>query len=208
MNTRVGLLGAIGILSLVGMAGACSSDDSSGGGGSGGSGAGGTGGFAATGNVGATGGTGNVGASGGTGGGGGSDPCAADDNNALTTVGCNGASIGAQADNAYGGKCTPDANFGQGTCTDPTNICDAFDETLGGICVVECTSGGTYVSTGGCPAGSRCFDFGTVAFCYPDCADENDCGTGVCDSEGACSSPFPPDDAGTGDGGVSDASAD
>ncbi len=201
---RMGLslvtLGAVAALS----SGACSSDES-GGGGSGGTGATGTGGFGATGNVSGTGGSG-TGATSGTGGTGGgtADPCAADENSADTTVACNGPAIGAQPDNAYGGKCTPDGSDGQGSCTDPTNICDSFEVALGGICVVECTPGGTYVSTGGCPKGSRCFDFSGVAYCYPDCGDETGCGTGVCDGDGACSSPFPPDP----DGGVGDASTD
>ena len=186
---------------------ACSSDEGGSKASSGGSGGatGGSGGQSGSG--GSTGGSG--GATGGSAGTGGSaDTCAADETNAVSTLGCNGSMIGAQADNAYGGKCTPDENDPQGSCSDSSLVCDYYDATLVGICVQECTPGATYVSTGGCPSGSRCFDFGTVAYCYPDCSSGTDCGTGVCDEDGACSSEIPPDTDGGTDAGASDASTD
>lgn len=118
------------------------------------------------------------------------DPCSADEEGALDTVGCNGAPLGASvAANAFAGGCTAD-DTDQGSCATAGDVCDAVDS--GGLCVRPCVSGGTYVSTGGCPMGSRCFDFGTDegAFCYPDCATDADCVHGVCDEEGACIAPI------------------
>lgn len=202
MNLRLASVLFLGAACVIATA-SCSSDDekSSSTGGSGGT-------AASGGSAGSAGFAGGVGGTGGT-----TDPCASDESSALSTVGCNGAKPGAQPDDEYGGKCTPDANSDQGSCKDANHICDYYDVNLGGICVVECTPGATYVSTGGCPAGSRCFDFGDIALCYPDCTGASDCGTGVCDDEGACSSELPPDtdggtDAGGTDAGASDASGD
>lgn len=144
------------------------------------------------------------------------DACEATDTNAIDTVGCNGAVPGPQADNAHGGNCTPSDASPQGSCTDPTHFCDGEAGGVG-VCIAACTpSTLTYVSTGGCPTGSRCFDFGGEAYCYTDCNSGTDCASGACDGEGSCvgtaaptpdagpppprpdSGPAPTADAGTG----------
>ena len=120
----------------------------------------------------------------------GSDPCATDEETAGAAVGCNGAFGGPAADNAFGGACDVGAED-RGTCTDLTAYCDDADDDARGQCLVPCTpTSPTYVSTGGCPTGSRCFDFGDGdAWCYPDCTAHTDCPSGLCGYDGTCLDP-------------------
>ncbi len=106
-RSRLALISALAVaLAFIG----CSSDDEKSSPGTGGSaGAGGSSGGGGGGSSG-TGGGGTAGSGGST------DKCAADDTNAASTLGCNGAKPGAQADDTLGGKCTPDGADGQGSC--------------------------------------------------------------------------------------------
>jgi len=140
--------------------------------------------------------------------GGPADPCAASDSNPETTVGCNGDLIGpGAADNEFGGRCTPDpAEMDPaGSCTDTNAYCWADVGATEGICLELCEPGGTYVTTGGCPAGARCFTFDTdYALCFADCTMDSDCSTNNCDGEGSCVEPTGSAmDGGTPDGGPS-----
>jgi hypothetical protein len=60
-----------------------------------------------------------------------------------------------------------------------------------GICVVRCPRAATYISTGGCPMGFRCFTLGDeLAVCFRDCDAMHPCPTGYeCDAEGSCVRP-------------------
>jgi hypothetical protein len=136
------------------------------------------------------------------------DPCAADEE-PRSTVGCNGGILGAaRAPNSFGGLCTPSADPAtdpSGSCTDANAVC--WGGGGEGICVTLCEpSAGTYVSTGGCPTGSRCFDLVEAGLCFPDCNTGADCASGRCDGEGSCVEPEgePPPDGGVPatDGGV------
>ena len=155
----------------------------------------------------------------------GNDPCAADTDHASDTIGCNGDVLGpAIADGAFGGRCTvPDPEDARGTCTDENAICMFAEDGMPGYCTLECDrpTGTPYVSTGGCPSGSRCFELDIpdpIGYCFTDCEAQEDClgeAAGYwCDIDGACEPPPPPadadagvpDDAGTDlDGGVADA---
>lgn len=116
-----------------------------------------------------------------------SDPCASED--ALSTVGCNGAPLGPfQPANEFGGRCDPSADVPQGSCNSPGAICGGAPGGVG-YCVIPCDSAATYVSTGGCPRGSRCFLLSESSICFPDCTSGADCVTGSCDDEGSCTSP-------------------
>lgn len=126
-----------------------------------------------------------------------SDPCSATEDNATSTLGCNGGfASGAYAANAPGGACTvmmdAEGNLGPGTCTTANAYCvPANDGDRMGVCVIDCTemAGTTYVSNGGCPRGFRCFNFGTEggASCYRDCNGANACPSGeMCDEDGSC----------------------
>lgn len=116
-----------------------------------------------------------------------SDPCASED--ALSTVGCNGAPLGPfQPANEFGGRCDPSADVAQGSCNSTSAICGGNPGGVG-LCVLPCDSAATYVSTGGCPSGSRCFLLSGGSICFPDCTSGADCVTGACDDEGSCTSP-------------------
>jgi len=137
-----------------------------------------------------------------------SDPCAADNMSASSTAGCNGGLLGPQPDNQFGGQCTPgDDMTPEGSCTGAAAYCWG-DTTVapGGVCLVPCTPGDTYVSTSDCPTGSRCFTLdaaGGVALCFPDCMGPTDCSGGTCDGEASCVGGG--DGPATSDGGVPDA---
>jgi hypothetical protein len=129
---------------------------------------------------------------------GGVDPCAADTEDPASTVGCNGPPPGAPEPDTIDGTCTPDGETppGPGTCTPTrgaTPVCVPDVSVPGtGRCVYECPVSTTYVSTGGCPAGSRCFDLGGYGRCYRDCRSDEDCAADeTCDSEGSCTRPPP-----------------
>lgn len=105
------------------------------------------------------------------------DSCATD--NPLTTLDCNGGVVTAASSNAPGGTCAM-TTTARGSCFNADAVCDS-------LCLLPCTPGGTYVSTGGCASGSRCFNLGGgEAFCYPICRDDGDCAVGECDPNGAC----------------------
>lgn len=150
----------------------------------------------------------------------GSDPCVADSESASDTIGCNGTILGPSVpDNAFGGRCTiVDPEDATGTCTEPDNFCFVAVDGMPGYCSKECPrpEGTAYVSTGGCPSGSRCFELQTtdpIGQCFVDCEVQEDClsvGEGYwCDSDGSCEPPPPPaeEDAGIPevDGSVTDA---
>ncbi len=125
------------------------------------------------------------------------DPCAETETGAAAaaTLGCNGPVGGpTRAANAQGGTCTMDS------CTDARSTCRAD-----GYCQVACTPGMLYVSTGGCPSGSRCFPTGGGAgLCFLDCNTAADCPIpgSTCDAEFSCIPPAAmPIDAGAVDGG-------
>lgn len=142
-------------------------------------------------------------------GGGSGDVCAATDGNPTSTVGCNGGILGAaRAPNGFAGLCTVgDDTNPAGSCTNPNGVC--WGAAGGqGICLTTCTpSGSTYISTGGCPTGSRCFDLTDaigVALCFPDCSSASDCASNSCDGEGSC---VEPDEEPLPDGGAGDPDA-
>jgi hypothetical protein len=101
------------------------------------------------------------------------------------------------ADDEFAGACTPDPSSDpdglplQGSCAASTDRC-AFVPGETGICVRQCEPATTYVSTGDCPSGSRCFTVDAAtgnAFCFPDCETGSDCTSGSCDAEGGCIPP-------------------
>ena len=114
------------------------------------------------------------------------DPCA-EDEDPITTLGCNGFASSTPAANTPGGACTGGGEaMLAGTCTGADVICDA-DVEMVGFCMPTCTPGETYVSTGGCPTGFRCFDFGDEAICYQDCDATHACPSDQeCDPDGSC----------------------
>lgn len=117
------------------------------------------------------------------------DRCAAEQAMAAAGVGCNGGFVTMEpAANAVGGTCMVDAMNEQGSCTDPTAFCvPSAMGSMTGRCGRECTPGGTYVSTGGCPTGFRCFDLGMGGACFRDCNAAHMCPMGMmCDNEGSC----------------------
>ncbi len=121
-----------------------------------------------------------------------SDPCASGSGAAAARgAGCNGGILGAdREDNIFGGQCTQIAMNPAGTCTEPNAYCWGRAGERNGICLVRCTpSGSTYVSTGDCPQGSRCFNFDENDLCFPDCRDDSNCSTHDCDNEGSCVGP-------------------
>ncbi len=131
------------------------------------------------------------------------DMCATDD--ATETVGCNGPILGAsQTDDEDFGLCTPDDTTMNGSCTDTSALCYAFDanqdDSLRGVCVPSCTpNGDTYVNTSTCPSGTRCFAFESgVGFCFADCNASTDCPSDQCDGDNTCVG----EQAGMTDGGV------
>jgi len=140
------------------------------------------------------------------------DPCAATVDDSTSTVGCNGGLYGSTPrDGEIDGPCTPDGMDGPGTCAMVPGVeswCapDEVDPSTG-TCVLFCPTVSTYVSTGSCPSGSRCFDLTDVSICFRDCNGPSDCFAGeTCDGDGSCAVPPPPDggvptDAGAPDGG-------
>jgi hypothetical protein len=120
------------------------------------------------------------------------DECAAGQQEAASTAGCNGAILGPdRADNAFGGRCTLVDGNDAGTCTGADAYCYAFVAgDRAGICLQTCTAGATYVSTGGCPSGSRCFNLNNVDLCFADCTEGADCSTHHCDGEASCVEPL------------------
>ncbi|MBK8172072.1 MAG: hypothetical protein IPK60_17250 [Sandaracinaceae bacterium] len=151
------------------------------------------------------------------------DPCFATVDNASDTIGCNGDVLGSDvADNAFGGRCTitiGDGGVEEDSCTDPEDFCFVLEDGMPGYCTRTCpfTAGQGYVSTGGCPSGSRCFEpaDGDEGLCYTDCEVQEDCLTmGAefwCDGDGACEPPPPPADEDAGmpdlDAGAPDAAS-
>ncbi len=137
--------------------------------------------------------------------GGSGDDCEASGDDAISTVGCNGGVLGAaRTANDFGGLCTVgDDTNPAGSCTNTNGVCWGAPGGQG-ICVTTCTpTAANYVSTGGCPTGSRCFDLTDavgVALCFPDCNSASDCASDNCDGEGSCVDPEeePAPDGGTG----------
>lgn len=113
--------------------------------------------------------------------------CEASMVDARLTLGCNGPIRGPAADNEFGGWCAVSVDP-RGTCHDPVALCLTTEpRATEGVCLYECPEAPTYVSQGGCPTGSRCLTFGPGdAFCFPDCAANEDCALGVCLSDGTC----------------------
>ena len=123
----------------------------------------------------------------------GSDPCATAMATAVSTVGCNGGFLsGEPAANGPNGACTGGGDaMPAGTCTTPNAACvgamgiATAGET--GECIVLCTSGGMYVTRGGCPTGYRCFDLSMNDICFRDCDATHACPAAfMCDGEGSC----------------------
>lgn len=121
-----------------------------------------------------------------------SDRCSATDMNANSTVGCNGGfAMGTPAMNTPGGTCSGGGMaMPMGSCG--ANMQCSADMGAMGICFQACMPGSTYVSTGGCPTGSRCFDLGGNGLCFLDCDATHACPNGMmCDGEGSCVPPMP-----------------
>lgn len=119
-----------------------------------------------------------------------SDRCATDMASASSTVGCNGGfRNGMPAMNTPGGTCTGGGMaMPQGSCG--ANMECSADMGMMGFCFQNCMPGATYVSTGGCPTGSRCFDLGGPGACFIDCDAMHPCPNGLmCDNEGSCVPP-------------------
>jgi hypothetical protein len=121
------------------------------------------------------------------------DPCAADSTRAAETVGCNGGFLEDAVPGEIGGPCTrPDPDVARGTCSDEVSVCMVPPGLTEGICATICPVLDTYVGTGGCPAGHRCFRVATTAetigVCYLDCDEEaHPCPEGFfCDSDQGC----------------------
>jgi hypothetical protein len=116
-----------------------------------------------------------------------SDRCSASQAMATSTVGCNGGFVsGMPAPNSAGGTCTGGGmEMPMGTCM--ANMLCTANAMMMGICLPTCTPGSTYVSTGGCPMGFRCFDLDGAGLCFRDCDATHPCPTGqMCDDEGSC----------------------
>jgi hypothetical protein len=121
------------------------------------------------------------------------DPCARDQMSSASGVGCNGGFVmGEPAANAIGGTCVPAADpqmNPRGSCTAMDGICAPdMMGAMTGRCIAPCTPGATYVSTGMCPSGFRCFDLGMGnGACFRDCNNAHACPMGMmCDGEGSC----------------------
>lgn len=120
-----------------------------------------------------------------------SDRCSATDMNASSTVGCNGGfASGMPAMNTPSGACMGGGEANpMGSC--PANHICTGDMGMSGICLPTCMAGSTYVSTGGCPSGYRCFRLSAGGLCFRDCNAANACPTGLmCDGEGSCVEPM------------------
>ncbi|MEC7522781.1 MAG: hypothetical protein VYE22_23025 [Myxococcota bacterium] len=143
------------------------------------------------------------------------DSCAASPETATSTVGCNGGLYGStQNADQLDGTCTPDGMDppGAGSCmasggdSQPVCIPDEAMPSMG-TCVYVCPPDtSSYITTGGCPSGSRCFTLrDDLAICFRDCNTASDCFDGEeCDGEGSCvpmAAP-PADGGGAPDGGV------
>lgn len=119
------------------------------------------------------------------------DMCATDGMGAaaLATLGCNGYASGTAAANDLLGPCMVGGEaMPQGSCTAAGTICAADAEgSMTGTCLTPCEGGSTYITTGGCPMGFRCFDLTDFALCYRDCDATHPCPSGYdCDGEGSC----------------------
>ena len=105
---------------------------------------------------------------------------------------------------------------GQGAVNAHLGLCGSCPTTdtcltqggAAGVCTTPCKpSAKSYVSTGGCGTGTRCFDFGIMdgadlALCMATCAKDSDCASNDCEA-GTCAFPspdasIPNPDAGTG----------
>jgi hypothetical protein len=94
--------------------------------------------------------------------------------------------------NSAFGSCTGGGEMNpMGSCA--MNLVCLADMGEAGLCLPTCRPGSTYVSTSGCPTGSRCFRASANAgFCFRDCNAANPCPTGqMCDEEGSCVPPAP-----------------
>lgn len=118
-----------------------------------------------------------------------SDTCAAEAANATSTVGCNGGFASTTpAANTPGGSCTGGGEaMPAGTCTTPNAFCGA-EADMPGFCLATCEPGSTYITTGTCPTGFRCFDLeANGGICFQDCDATHPCPEGQeCDGEGSC----------------------
>jgi hypothetical protein len=120
----------------------------------------------------------------------GGDPCASNVN-VDSLSGCNGGIPGVQPDGQLGGFCVPDESdlVHWGSCVGEYVYCLWEEIEDGGICVTDCELATTYVSTGGCPTGYRCFNDAEFEepTCFPDCNDDSDCPEQLqCDADGSC----------------------
>ena len=141
------------------------------------------------------------------------DPCAQVPGSPGDGGTCNGAPLGpvTMAD-TLGGPCTEDPADEAGSCMNLSRATDALcvPDPLGQArCTYLCEPASTFVSTSGCPTGSRCFTLSrTFAQCFRNCRTDADCEVfEECDSEASCVlRPFDagprPIDAGPFDGAV------
>jgi hypothetical protein len=116
------------------------------------------------------------------------DACASEADTATTTVGCNGGFASSMpAANAPGGTCTGGGEaMPAGTCTGMNALCGA-EADMPGFCLASCEPGSTYITTGSCPTGFRCFDLMGQGVCFQDCDATHACPAGqMCDAEGSC----------------------
>ena len=119
------------------------------------------------------------------------DSCEADDTDAVSTVGCNGGFVsGEPTANGPLSACTVGTEENpSGSCTAENSGCFGGGEgATTGTCEVLCEPGASYVTTGTCPTGFRCFDLGEeFGLCFRDCDATHACPTDYeCDEEGSC----------------------
>lgn len=109
-------------------------------------------------------------------------------------AGCNGEPPGPACNGEYAGVCTQTERGD--SCNQPWLSCvGVLGSEVGdpGMCFQGCPDDvpgeGPFTSTGGCPAGSRCFDLGYFSVCFADCTSDADCASFNCTEEGVCAAP-------------------
>jgi len=109
-------------------------------------------------------------------------------------AGCNGEPPGPECNGELGGLCTITERGD--SCNQPWLSCvGVIGAEAGdlGMCFQQCPDDvpgeGPFTSTGGCPAGTRCFDLSYYSVCFVDCTGPADCASNNCTEEGVCAAP-------------------